>query len=373
MEQLQGFLIWITILMTPPSLVIIDVVFFVKKKSFIGFEVVAFLVAAVYFVLGYALWDLPPYQNALNIHGMERAHEPFSSEHAISLLICILIGFCCYLILKFFRRSFPPLAEVLLLGGIFMSCIVNVLIVVQLICGARPEGMSLQATDYIFILCFCSVPVIFLAHVGELMVSLVKEKAEKQSLISYDNQILEKINMWFLQGANMFIAGLIVMIPILILLSMILCLFGQQPDSMILAFTKTSDWLLSKEISPPPVEYDEHYLCTVSLRGHEKLVKPIRCGVRKGRKIIVNRQLCVANAFEQLIMERTPGFHKALRNFYDTYGYPLSRHIKNAWSADLTYLIMKPLEWMFVVVLYLFDQDPETRICRQYLPIKEEH
>ena len=152
---------------------------------------------------------------------------------------------------------------------------------------------------------------------------------------------------------------------------MILCLFGQQPDSVILAFTKTSDWILSKEVSPPPTAYDEHYLCTVSLRGHKKLVKPIRCGIRKGRKIIVNRQLCVANAFEQLLMERTPKLHRAIRTFYDTYGYPISRHINSAWSADITYLIMKPLEWIFVVVLYLFDLDPETRICKQYLPLKE--
>ena len=60
--------------------------------------------------------------------------------------------------------------------------------------------------------------------------------------------------------------------------------------------------------------------------------------------------------------------HRAVRNFYDTYGYPVSKHIKSAWSADITYLIMKPLEWIFLVVLYLFDEKPEDRICRQYLP-----
>ncbi|MGN1181023.1 MAG: DUF6688 family protein [Suilimivivens sp.] len=29
---------------------------------------------------------------------------------------------------------------------------------------------------------------------------------------------------------------------------------------------------------------------------------------------------------------------------------------------------MKPLEWIFLIVLYLFDEKPENRICRQYLP-----
>ncbi len=161
---------------------------------------------------------------------------------------------------------------------------------------------------------------------------------------------------------------MIALLPVLGLLVILLCLFGQQPDSIILVFTKTSDWVLSKEIAPPPVEYDAHYLCTVSLRGHRKLVKPIRYGVRKGQKIVVNRQLCVANAFEQLIMEKAPRFHRAVRNFYDTYGYPVSKHIRHAWTADVVYLVMKPLEWIFLMVLYLFDEKPEDRICSQYLP-----
>ena len=37
-------------------------------------------------------------------------------------------------------------------------------------------------------------------------------------------------------------------------------------------------------------------------------------------------------------------------------------------AADAVYLIMKPLEWLFVAVLYLFDAKPEDRIARQYLP-----
>ena len=43
----------------------------------------------------------------------------------------------------------------------------------------------------------------------------------------------------------------------------------------------------------------------------------------------------------------------------------------SAWSADVVYLLMKPLEWIFVFVLYLFDERPEDRICKQYLPKEE--
>ena len=34
--------------------------------------------------------------------------------------------------------------------------------------------------------------------------------------------------------------------------------------------------------------------------------------------------------------------------------------------ADIIYFLMKPLEWLFLLVLYLFDTNPENRIAVQY-------
>lgn len=158
----------------------------------------------------------------------------------------------------------------------------------------------------------------------------------------------------------------------LVILICILVLFGQRPDEAIKAFLETSDWTLSKKISPPPVTYDGHYLCTVSLKGHERLVKPTRMGIRHGEKIVVNRQLCIANAFENLIEEKTPKFHYFVRYIYDKYGFPLSKHIHTAWQADITYILMKPLEWIFLFVLYMFDKKPENRIATQYIGNKND-
>ena len=180
----------------------------------------------------------------------------------------------------------------------------------------------------------------------------------------------------FLNDCSRILAGsrrwalyaLLLTLPLLCVIVVILLLFGQKPDSVIRAFTETADWTLSTKVAPPEVMVDAHYLCTVALRGHEKLVRPTRMGLRRGERIVVNRQLCVANAFEQLLEERTPRFHRAVRKFYDTYGYPVSRHIRTPLAADAVYLIMKPLEWLFVAVLYLFDAKPEDRIARQYLP-----
>ena len=50
----------------------------------------------------------------------------------------------------------------------------------------------------------------------------------------------------------------------------------------------------------------------------------------------------------------------------EVYQSPLSQKITTPFRADLVYLLMKPLEWLFVIILYLFDPAPECRIARQY-------
>ena len=102
------------------------------------------------------------------------------------------------------------------------------------------------------------------------------------------------------------------------------------------------------------------------------MVKPIRMGERHGHAVVVNRQLCIANAFEQIIEEKTPKFHRAVRGFYDSYGFPIAKLIHSPYIADFVYFIMKPLEWIFIVVLYFTDVNPENRIAVQYFPLSAE-
>lgn len=85
----------------------------------------------------------------------------------------------------------------------------------------------------------------------------------------------------------------------------------------------------------------------------------------------MNRQLLIANAFENILEQYTPKTHKIIRYFYDKYGYPLSKHINTKFSADLTYFLMKPLEWIFLIVLYSIDKNPENRIHIQYSELRK--
>ena len=204
---------------------------------------------------------------------------------------------------------------------------------------------------------------------------LVAAKVIKELVLQYkdqpsDDQKLGGIRHFLRKGQNFPILGLLMAIPLLGIALAVLTLFGQEPDSIIQAWTQTSDWTLSQQVAPPNLPRDMHYLCTVAAQGHQPLVKPLRMGKRHGHWVLVNRQLAVSNAFEELIQERTPRLHRIIRSIYDRYGYPIANHIRSPLAADMVWLIMKPAEWFFLSVLYFCDCKPENRIAVQY-PHKE--
>jgi hypothetical protein len=160
-------------------------------------------------------------------------------------------------------------------------------------------------------------------------------------------------------------------LPLLAIVTGILIVFGQKPDSIIRAFTDTYRHGFSQlDHECDSVICDGHYLCTVAAKGHRKFVKPQRLGERGGRTIICNRQLLVSNAFEELLQERLPFLHKRIRGAYNHVGNMVHRYygiFNNKYVADTVYVLMKPLEWFFIIVLYAFDRKPENRIAKQYL------
>jgi hypothetical protein len=347
----------------PIIFTVISVLKLKRKKKSLRFELFAFTVGIFMVVLAYALLEPVYYQEALNAENGPLLHEAFNRNYLLSLLTFWGIGLLFYFILKYAGKTFPPIVEAMLLSGVYIGILISLLTVIQLSAGYR--------ADYVYVLMVSYISLFLLNYLlltVNLLIGIAKEKAKHTKDIDYKNPFLNRCSRWLKKGVNLYLGAVILLIPLLAVLILILLLFGQVPDSAISAFTQTSDWLLSTKASPPAIESGGHYLCTVSLRGHKRLVKPLRYGIRNGKKIVVNRQLCIANAFEQLLMEKTPRFHTVVRNFYDTYGYPVSIFIKKAWTADLVYLIMKPLEWLFLMVLYCFDSKPEDRIAGQYLP-----
>lgn len=353
-------------------------------------DVSTFVLGIPLTVLLFLFWGAKEYTEPiiLNYDNFE-FHTPISYKHMPTVLVIAAVAIIGYWILRLKKEKLPPLITVLCISSMYLGIALGIIFNIQIfknILAASTylpfEGFYLTLFPLNYILCSIRL----MKQVITIKVNnqareegnfcgdeldtdrqgLGTSSKEKDKSI-YENRFLNYCYRLLLKSTGWYTAAFVLMIPLLGILLTILVIFGQSPDSVIKAFTETSDWTLSQEISPPPIEdYSGHYLCTVALKGHKKLVKPTRIGIRHGVKIIVNRQLCVANAFEQLIQERLPKLHKLIRHIYDKYGYPLSKHITTKWRADLVYILMKPLEWFFLIILYSFDIKPENRIAMQY-------
>lgn len=292
-----------------------------------------------------------------------QVHTPIWTEGMATIVVLSIVGVCGYLFLSFKHiTKVPPLISVCAIAAIYLGMAMCIIWIVQL--------FRMQY-DVIFL---CLLPfncvVLGCKTVRRIIFEWNMEQSDNEKELG--NQYLNRLNRRLQKAEYWPIAAFLLMWPLLGIIIGILLLFGQRPDAVIRSWTETSDWNLSTKESPPNVIYDEHYLCTVAAGGHRRIVKPIRMGQRHGHVVVVNRQLCIANAFEQILEERTPVFHRKVRHAYDTYGFPIARLIRSPYAADMVYFLMKPLEWLFLLVLYCCDVNPENRIAVQYLPKQKE-
>ncbi len=298
-------------------------------------------------------------------------HAPINPDYMLTFAVMCVMFAIGYLVWAFTSsQKRPPLLTVLCFSAMYVGVIESILFTIHIM------GMNYTYENCVKNYCFTSellytllIPLNMLLILVRVLLHSVKthetdpdrsSKVESNAFLSACNRILNNAKYWPL-------LALLFMIPLLGILTMILALFGQAPDAAIKAFSETANYTFSTKIPPQNVFYDEHYLCTVAAGGHRRVVKPIRMGRRHGHDVVVNRQLMVANAFEQILEEKTPTFHKHVRGFYDRYGFPIARLIKSKYVADIIWFIMKPLEWFFLFVIYLVDVNPEDRIARQYL------
>ena len=298
-------------------------------------------------------------------------YQSFSSENTISILILTLLGIFAFFILKFFSKKLSPILYVLFSSLLILNIVFTIIYTIQVL--GYLDGDFLDGNFYILGMLYCFITLSFF-YLDELKNSLnLYIESELKNDRVYKNKLLFTLKKFTLSFKNMAFTWAIFIFPLALIIQFICILFGQTPTSFIDAFLNTSGYNFSTIPAPDPIilEYDGHYLCTVSVKGHKKLVKPLRYGIRHGHKIMVNRQLLIANAFENVLEEYTPKLHKIIRNFYDKYGYPLSKHINTKISADITYILMKPLEWIFLFVLYTVDNHPEDRINIQYSELRK--
>ncbi|MCM3766968.1 DUF6688 family protein [Neobacillus niacini] len=293
-------------------------------------------------------------------------YASLATEHIFSVVLLLILGMFSFWLIGSHQGVLSPIVYTLCSTVMIGNILFSVVYLTHTIMTHGGEEFSVPLLQVSFL----SLLFLYIARLKESLNDFLEQQREKE--VNYTNPILLFLYRISTNYQKMSKLWAIMLFPVLILIQLLLVLFGQRPDSFIRVFMETSSFHYSRIPAPEPimVSGDGHYLCTVSARGHKKLVKPIRAGIRRGSRIAVNRQLLIANAFENILEQYTPNLHTVIRGFYDRYGYPLSRHIRSKWSADLVYLLMKPLEWFFLIVLYTVDHKPENRIHIQYSELK---
>ena len=294
-----------------------------------------------------------------------QTHQPLWLGGIVTLIVVFAVGIIGAVVLAITDvNKVPPLVTVLCIASMYLMLVISLVWCIQII---KPLNEM--------ILMFCPL---LPGNLIMIAITIIRDKIKQWNRAEHHadnefgkNSFIKRLNLILMKSEKWPVYAAILMLPLLGVIVVILVLFGQEPDAIIKVWTETSDWTLSQKVGPQNLYYDEHYLCTVAAGGHRKIVKPLRMGERHGHKVIVNRQLMIANAFENVLEEKTPKMHRLIRNFYDKYGLPIADYIRtNKVACDITYFVMKPLEWLFLIVLYLVDVNPENRITVQYLPRK---
>lgn len=282
----------------------------------------------------------------------------FSPEHRLTLYFYIIFIVIVYFFSSYRNKTSPPIIEVLINSVLILGIILNIFIAIHI--GLEPIIIALG-----------NIPIILL-----LLMQLVRNHRMFKKEYDIENYVpgsfIQKFSVKILNLKPIYKYSVlfIICLPILVIVTFLLLLFGQKPDSMVKAFTDTyRNGFSQLDHLCEGVVCDEHFLCTVAAKGHKNIVKPIRYGKRGNTKIICNRQLLVSNAFEELLEQKVPRIHRFIRKNYNKVGKFVHKYYKFfniKLVADIVYIVMKPLEIFFILVLYTFDKKPENRISRQY-------
>lgn len=291
-------------------------------------------------------------------------HRPLHSEYGVLVIVIIALGYLGLSILGAYKpEKLSPIISAVSISCTTLGIAAGILLYIQLWKNCK---------SLLFLFCLLYLANIIMLAVRRIRFHITEHvRLAKERETTYRTKFGAWLGKVMSKVSTMTLFSFALIFPIAVIFEILFIIFGQGADGFIKAFTMTADWTFSTQIPPEPIAYGGHYLCTVAAGGHKKVVKPLRYGKRLGDTIIVNRQLLIANAFEDLIAEKMPKFHRTVRGFYDKHGYPVSQLITTPTRADIVYILMKPLEYIFVFVLYLCDNHPENRIAVQYSDYKK--
>jgi hypothetical protein len=121
--------------------------------------------------------------------------------------------------------------------------------------------------------------------------------------------------------------------------------------------------IMLDEYSKLPTTNPNCYVSSAAAKGHRRLVGS-RENLRNG--LVVNDQMRRLKFLELTLQATSPMMHRLLRQIYNRIGPPLARQCRRSiWLADLSYLLLKPSEWIAMVLQVIAGVD-EHRVAGIY-------
>ena len=114
------------------------------------------------------------------------------------------------------------------------------------------------------------------------------------------------------------------------------------------------------------------YIATAAAQGHRFVVRCETVRRADGSSLRINRQLQVLKCGEIALRVLTPRTHRVLRSVYDMIGPCVARCLRIRLLADITYLSLKPFEWLTVVFLQYLVSNFESHVGRMYRKITDQ-
>lgn len=109
-----------------------------------------------------------------------------------------------------------------------------------------------------------------------------------------------------------------------------------------------ASWLWSRHLydSLPDKAPDGCFIVTSAGHGHAEFVGPHFEVEHNGRRRLANQQLLTFWQFENLWRAQFPHSHAQFRKIYNRVGPMIARRISSPCLADLTFIALKPMEWL---------------------------
>lgn len=257
------------ILVAPIVLTLANIINLFKKK-----KIKENMIDILTFVLGiglsgflYLVSDFKDYTEALRLGGFEvDKHAPIASWSMPTVIAIFIFGFVSYFLIRKRKLNLPPLIIVCSISGIIVCSIYMIIFIIQITNTELFPRYLFYGIPYLALF-----PINYILCSIRAIIEVVRRYKEKNlKAKEFDNKFLNKCSQIIYNTDNWPILAVVLTVPLTAILICILVLFGQRPDEAIRAFLETSDWNLSQKVSPPSVEYDAHYLCTVAVSGHKK-------------------------------------------------------------------------------------------------------